>query len=411
MLRKLRLENFKNFKNAELHLGPFSILIGANATGKSNIRDAFRFLHGIARGYSLPEIFGEKWDKAGMLQWQGIRGGMREITYQQNPTFALEVDFNLIGPSIGTYYIKVEVPNNGTPKIVREAFHDNEGMFFETVSSEENSQFIDFISPSKQRIPKYYRNTTPILPQMIMAVYGRTISKEVYRLSEKAVSEMSSMRFLELNPDAMRQPSFPGQTILTDRGENLSSVLHTICQDPKQKHTLMSYFEELAPTDCKDLDFYQERTGKVLVELLEGDGQRISAYSASDGTLRFLGLLAAMFSPEPSAFYFIEEPENGIHPTRLHLLLDLFERRARNTNIQVVTTTHSPYFLGIADHSTIEDASLVYRAEGTPDGRIQRILDIPDARRLIEKQRLISLHGSGWFETVTDFLLNMEVEK
>ena len=53
MFTSLRLERFKNFKDAELKLGPFTVLIGANASGKSNIRDAFRFLHGIARGYSL----------------------------------------------------------------------------------------------------------------------------------------------------------------------------------------------------------------------------------------------------------------------------------------------------------------------------------------------------------------------
>ena len=48
MFTSLRLERFKNFKDTELKLGPFTVLIGANASGKSNIRDAFRFLHGIA---------------------------------------------------------------------------------------------------------------------------------------------------------------------------------------------------------------------------------------------------------------------------------------------------------------------------------------------------------------------------
>ena len=45
MLNKLRLERFKNFKNAELILGPLTVLVGTNASGKSNIRDAFRFLY------------------------------------------------------------------------------------------------------------------------------------------------------------------------------------------------------------------------------------------------------------------------------------------------------------------------------------------------------------------------------
>ncbi len=60
MITKLKLTNFKNFREGEVDFGPLSVLVGANATGKSNIRDALRFLHGIARGYTLAEIMGEK---------------------------------------------------------------------------------------------------------------------------------------------------------------------------------------------------------------------------------------------------------------------------------------------------------------------------------------------------------------
>ena len=45
MITSLRLVNFKNFADETLHLGPFTLIVGANASGKSNIRDAFRFLH------------------------------------------------------------------------------------------------------------------------------------------------------------------------------------------------------------------------------------------------------------------------------------------------------------------------------------------------------------------------------
>lgn len=60
MITRLRLQRFKSFEDATLELGPFTLLVGANASGKSNLRDAFRFLHGIGRGYSLAEIIDEK---------------------------------------------------------------------------------------------------------------------------------------------------------------------------------------------------------------------------------------------------------------------------------------------------------------------------------------------------------------
>src|SRR5258708_3476909 len=93
MFKKLRLTNFKNFQDAELSLGPLTLLVGANASGKSNLRDAFRFLHGISRGYNLAEIIGTKYGEGGELQWRGIRGGPREIAYTGADSFALEVAY------------------------------------------------------------------------------------------------------------------------------------------------------------------------------------------------------------------------------------------------------------------------------------------------------------------------------
>ncbi|MEX0701538.1 MAG: AAA family ATPase [Planctomycetales bacterium] len=58
MIESLRLERFKNFRDATLALGPLTVVVGTNASGKSNLRDAFRFLHGMARGDTLAEIIG-----------------------------------------------------------------------------------------------------------------------------------------------------------------------------------------------------------------------------------------------------------------------------------------------------------------------------------------------------------------
>ena len=59
----------------------------------------------------------------------------------------------------------------------------------------------------------------------------------------------------------------------------------------------------------------------------EANGRKVSAYSASDGTLRFLAMLAALLDTNSEHLYFFEEIDNGIHPSRLHLLIDLIERQ------------------------------------------------------------------------------------
>lgn len=107
MLTQLRLERFKNFKDARLSLGPLTILVGTNASGKSNVRDALRFMHGIGRGYRLAEIIGEKWGEGGVLQWQGIRGGTQEATYYRSRTFALSASFDFAERPWVTYTIEV----------------------------------------------------------------------------------------------------------------------------------------------------------------------------------------------------------------------------------------------------------------------------------------------------------------
>ena len=65
MINALRLVNFKNFADVTLRMGPFTVIVGANASGKSNLRDAFRFLHGIGRGYTLPDVIGGRYGAGG----------------------------------------------------------------------------------------------------------------------------------------------------------------------------------------------------------------------------------------------------------------------------------------------------------------------------------------------------------
>ena len=94
MIESIHLKRFKNFQDATLKLGPLTILIGANAAGKSNLRDAFLFLHGIGRGYTLAEILGEKY-VGGERVWSGTRGGVREVAYLGSDSFELAVALRL----------------------------------------------------------------------------------------------------------------------------------------------------------------------------------------------------------------------------------------------------------------------------------------------------------------------------
>ncbi|MCP4108034.1 MAG: AAA family ATPase [Desulfobacteraceae bacterium] len=401
MLTKLRLEQFKNFEDSSLILGPLTVLIGTNASGKSNIRDAFRFLHGISRGYSLAEIMGEKYIEGGVLQWQGIRGGTRESTYLRANTFTLTIELIDAYKAATIYSIEVK-PGTGVsrPEIVKESLHVDDMRIFRYPCSDKKCLGVD-IAPVN-----IYQ---PLLTQI--AAQQNWKAKSEINCAKEMISAINSMRFLDLSPNAMRQPSFPGQTVLGDRGENLSSVLQTICEDSRQKQALVEWIRELTPMDASDFEFVADQTGRILLTLVEESGRKTSIYSASDGTLRFLAMIAALFGPETSQFYFFEEMENGLHPARLHLLLQLMERKASEGKIQIVATTHSPQLLRFLDKNTHKHTSLLYRLPDTSEGRIRRITDIPDVQRLIEEQDIAELHESGWFEDAMFFLDDTEYNR
>ncbi|MCT7965994.1 AAA family ATPase [Laspinema sp. D1] len=423
MLKKIRLKNFKNFQDAELILGPFTLLIGTNASGKSNIRDALRFLHGIARGYNLAEIMGEKYVEGGVLQWRGIRGGTREITFLNSETFTLEVEFTFDyqeEPQEAIYSITVN-PSSSTqgPQIFEEQLYlknFSNPVFKCTLIKESSEEYLQTqtedgscykltLSPSKPAVSQF---TEINVSRLISYIFTEHLAEDhwtyILSISEQCVNALNDIHFLDLNPEALRLPSVVGQTILGDRGENLSSVLFDICQDPQKKAILLEWIQELTPMDAQDFEFPSDFTGKILLTLVEESGQKISAYSASDGTLRFLAMIAALLGSSPAKLYFFEELDNGIHPTRLHLLLQLIERQVSQGKIQMIATTHSSQLLRLLSPNLLESVSLTYRLENRPDAKIIRILDIPNAQEVLEKQTLAHLHESAWLENVMEFM-------
>ncbi len=429
MLKSLRLENFKSFKNAELSLGDLTVLVGTNASGKSNIRDAFRFLHGISRGYSIAEIIGEKYGEGGVLQWRGIRGGTKEIAYCGADSFAIAISFSVNDGDTQydmDYRIEIKL-ENPVPYIIVEYLKckQKEYPIFKTRF---NRNFFSYPNTNKVAFYDYWEdynfgtlnhldNYIPVLSQIAEGVqlkggdsredFANSIAKKFCGLALTAISDM---RFLELSPDLMRLPSFAGQNTLGDRGENLSSVMLDICRDETRKAILLDWLQSLTPMDAKDFDFPEDFTGKVLLRIEEASGQKTTAYSASDGTLRFLGLLAALLGNQRSRFYFFEEPENGIHPNRLSLLLQLMEQEVSNGSMQIVITTHSPLLLNFLSPESLEYASLMYRIGDRTESRITKIMDIPNARELVVNEGLSSLLDSGWLEDAMYFLEDEEVQ-
>ena len=410
MITSIRLVNFKNFADETLRVGPFTVIVGANASGKSNIRDAFRFLHGIGRGYTLAEIFGGK-REAG---WQPIRGAMNEIVRFGQSSFALEVQMDLAVLELDEkrlcYLIELgRDEETGAFHMRKEELRDESAVIYTSAPRQEEPRvavtWLQLGPDSKVRQPQVHRVDQPALLGFFS--FGRFIEREELPIFQKINflhDVLDRMRFLELSPERMREPALPGATVLGDSGENLPVVLRDICADPEREKILVSWVAELTPMDVTGFAFPTDPSGRVHLTLCEANGRKVSAYSASDGTLRFLAMLAALLGDNPSALYFFEEMDTGIHPARQWLLLDLIEKQAAKRGIQIVTTTHSPDLLTFVNDSTFEHLSVVCRLEDSHDAIVRPVSQLPNAEKLRTTQGgLGRLLTSRWMETALAF--------
>ncbi|MDE2841361.1 MAG: AAA family ATPase [Chloroflexota bacterium] len=406
MITSLRLVNFKNFADETLRLGPFTLIVGANASGKSNIRDAFRFLEGICDNYTLAEILGGRYG----AEDQPVRGAANEVIRFGQDEFALEVEMELTellksGVKSIRYFIRIRrdqaggqfqviaeslrtgarTPDSRVPEILYTSdpplncskgaeLEDSKLRLYLPLAGEPIEVASD--QPGLSQIDDFLSDFVSMNgPEDIDDEQAKDLIAKltIYLTKLDIRRELLSMHFLELSPESMRRAAVPGATRLGESGNNLATVLEAICGSAQRKSVLLSWLHELTPMDVEDLEFPIDLDGTVNLRIREANGRGVSAHSASDGTLRFLGMLAVLLSEDSAGFYFFEEIDNGIHPARLHLLLDLIERQTAKGKIQVVATTHSPDVLNLINDTTFENAVVVYRDEDAADAVIRQV--------------------------------------
>ena len=313
---------------AELGFGPITTVIGANATGKSNLRDALKFLHAAGRGMTLPEIFG---GKSG-VGWPGIRGGAPGTVRDGQGYFNLQLS---TGRGL-KYSIDIVVGPKG-PMVSRESLYEDNVMLFTTQALERPDAKIldvrligggDYKKGQIETFPSHQ----PMLSQVAEAISVLTDwrANRLVRHVTELRSQLSSVRFIDFAPAAMRQPSVPGEKTINESGDNLSSVLRYLVEDQQKEAVLASWIKALTPMDVTRIGFEEYPDGKILAVLEEAGGLKVPLSGASDGTLRFLGILVSVISPEAPSLLCFEEIETGLHPVRVQIVSELLHKHAAN---------------------------------------------------------------------------------
>lgn len=410
MLTRLRLVDFKSFADEAVPIAPFTLFIGPNASGKSNLLDALRLLQGLGLGFPLADVLRGRVE-GGRQVWPGVRGGLREVARYQTEAFVIESTWQIDGRALSH---AIRCATEPTPRIVGEGVFEGREVDLAdavvTTGSMETPPGVASDGTTLQGSIHGFRGEASLAVRFqvsaersLLAQFS-ALPQQRETLSPIAASASLHQRFekllfLDLSPAAMRGYAPRGAPGLTEQGDNLSAVLYHLCREPGRKRDLVDWVSELCEPKVADIDFIEvQETGDVMLVLVEETGARVTARCISDGTLRLLALLAVLLESAPARTLLIEEPEVGLHPTRVGLLAELIERVAAARGIQVLATTHSPVLL-----ERLAPESLAHVVASGRDPRhggtiLRRLGDLHDFDVLRESRDVGHLFSTGWVE-------------
>ncbi len=393
MIEQITIKNFKSFKNVTLKLGPLNIFIGANASGKSNFFDALRVLQGIGYGFTLSEILDGKPKSATSEVWEGVRGGSTQIGFAfedgDKPTL-----FGVAGRLLDERDTGFEFTTT---------FLAKEGHFREERLSLCGDVVYD-AEPERIKTPlprvRYHHKS---FPGWVGADQDRPVLSQIAHMGDQRAEEvarvLADMQRIDPSPSLLRVYSQAYEIRrMGEHGENFAALIRMICSDPGTKEAYLSWLRELRPHDVDDVGILKGAIGEPLLMMKERN-REWPAPALSDGTLRFAALAAAFFQPDMPGIITIEEIENGIHASRLRLLVELMRSQAAAGKTQVMATTHSPLVLAWLKPEEYATTFYCKRDEETGESRIVPLSEIPRFNEIVSRQPISDLFAEGWMET------------
>ena len=183
-----------------------------------------------------------------------------------------------------------------------------------------------------------------------------------------------------------------------DHGENFASLLKTILSDKKLGPAYIAWLKELTPAELDTIEVLDGPAGDFTFALRKA-GIDFPARVLSDGTLRFAAIAAAFFQPDPPKRLLLEEIEDGLHPTRLQLLVELLKTQTGQGVEQVIATTHSPYTIAWLREEDFRYVFLCAKNEETGATSITPLSQIPRLMELVRHGSIADLFVQGWLET------------
>lgn len=379
LIHRLKVSGLLSFgpQGLDLPLEPLNVLIGPNGSGKSNLLEILALLR--AAPVNLPEPIKEM-------------GGVREWLWKGD-----------VSIQEATVEALVEYPKGKQPLRHSLSITENGGRFEVVDERIENEK----AHKGKDEPYFYYRfqRGHPVLNEFDKT--KRTLRRESVNPEQSILSQVRdperypAVAWLQQQYEAIRlyrNWSFgPGAALrraqsahgrgdfLSEGGENLALVLSKI-----RSHSKLEFLESLRILYEGIEDFHLTvEGGNVLLFLQESGGREIPATRLSDGTLRYLCLLAILLHPDPPPLAAIEEPELGLHPDVIPHLADLLILASART--QLVVTTHSRM---LVDALSRQPSSVVVCRQESGESRFTR-LDAKGLNAWLDEYSLGQLWSMG----------------
>lgn len=411
MLTALRVRRFKNLKEADLSFGPFTLLIGPNASGKSNLLEAIRTAQGLALGYDVRDVLDGRRDEATRQRWPGIRGGAKYALRRPNDPGAPETIEIAVTAKDGEGQNECRWECEIHPakaRIVRESLKwlgRDERIVYDTHPEREpptqdpDGPIISARVYTGRGGRQPHHDFSPARSVLTQLKGARVETEENEQLAETAARLIGDIHFLDPTPANLREYEKRGNLRMGDHGENFASVVHAIAEDPARRRDYLGWLEELTPARISDLHFFKTELDEVMFGVKEnGSTDPVPAIALSDGTLRFAAIAAGVFQPQRPGSLILEEVENGVHSNRLRLLVELLKQGSRKGSPQIIATTHSALLLAFLAEQDYGHVLWAARSRETGAAQVLPLTRIPEFREVIRKTPISDLFAEGWLE-------------
>ena len=397
MITELEIEGFKSFGSPgeTIQLGPLNFVVGANASGKTNLLHALRFLQNAVNhdvSYAVSELGGSTEVRNKRLHQRHDPQPVRlSIRVEKEVRFSLsgdvrDQDHDGIVRS-WEYKLALDLGSNETtPSIASESL-SAEIVWQDQTSTASLTRVGEKVVISDPQLP--WPSHTTYIPEQ--ASTGLALVGAGY-LSLPAVmlhGEITGWRFHNIIPDIARQPyRAQSDAVLGPAGENLATILHRMTLEDRASivHGLRGIVPGFKDLETKKLPVEDKLAFQIVEDELSA---AINPISASDGTVRLLALLVlTTWSASRSSLIAIEEPENGIHPHLAENIVDMLRSASERT--QLIVTTHEPDLL---DHLEPSEVILCDKEDGFT--RLKKASSVADIEQFRQHFSLGELWEQG----------------